>query len=102
MAGLNAEYDRVNIDVGFDYQSWIRHRCTLAISAAIRALLNTENVVVNRPAVDAGLAPDAGGDFADGSIAYDGSWLGGETFVSFDRKAIKLLCALGQSSRLLS
>ena len=66
-------------------------------------LLNTENVVVNRPAVDAGLAVlDAGGDFADGSIAYAGSWLGGETFVSFDRKAIKLLCALGQSSRLLS
>ena len=73
------------------------------ISAAIRALLNTENVVVNRPAVDAGLAVlDAGGDFADGIIAYDGSWLGGETFVSFDRKAIKLLSALGQSSRLLS
>jgi predicted nucleic-acid-binding protein len=37
------------------------------ISAAIRALLNTENVVVNRPAVDVGLAVlGAGGDFADG------------------------------------
>lgn len=73
------------------------------ISAGIRALLNTENVVINRPAVDAGLAVlDAGGDFADGIIAYDGSWLGGETFVSFDKKAIKLLSALGQSSRLLS
>ncbi|WP_341487388.1 type II toxin-antitoxin system VapC family toxin [Pararhizobium sp. A13] len=73
------------------------------VSAAIRALLNTENVVVNRPAVDAGLTVlEAGGDFADGIIAYDGSWLGGETFVSFDKKAIKLLSALGQSSRLLS
>jgi predicted nucleic-acid-binding protein len=73
------------------------------ISAAIRALLNTENVVVNRPAVDAGLAVlDAGGDFADGIIAYDGSWLGGETFVSFDKRAIKLRSALGQASRLLS
>jgi predicted nucleic-acid-binding protein len=73
------------------------------ISAAIRALLNTENVVVNRPAVDAGLAVlDAGGDFADGIIAYDGSWLGGETFVSFDKRAIKLLSVLGQASRLLS
>ncbi len=72
------------------------------ISAAIRALLNTENVVVNRPAVDAGLAvPDAGGDFADGIIPYDSRWLGGETFVSFDKKAIKLLSALGQSCRLL-
>ncbi|WP_276121449.1 type II toxin-antitoxin system VapC family toxin [Pararhizobium qamdonense] len=72
------------------------------ISAAIRALLNTENVVVNRPAVDAGLAVfDAGGDFADGVIAYDGNWLGGETFVSFDKKAVKLMSVLGQSSRLL-
>lgn len=73
------------------------------ISAAIRALLNTENVVVNRPAVEAGLALlDAGGDFADGIIAYDGSWLGGENFVSFDQRAVKLLSAQGHSARLLS
>ncbi|MDW5317220.1 type II toxin-antitoxin system VapC family toxin [Rhizobium sp. PL01] len=73
------------------------------VSAAISALLNTENVVVNRPAVDAGLAVlDAGGDFADGIIAFEGSWLGGETFVSFDKKAVRLLSALGQPSRLLS
>jgi len=26
---------------------------------------------------------EAGGDFADGVIAYEGHWLGGETFVSF-------------------
>lgn len=73
------------------------------VAAAIRALLNTENVVVNRSAVDAGLAVlDTGGDFADGIIAFDGSWLGGQTFVSFDKKAVKLLSVLGQSSRLLS
>jgi hypothetical protein len=30
---------------------------------------------------------DAGGDFADGVIAYEGKWLGAETFVSFDKKA---------------
>jgi predicted nucleic-acid-binding protein len=73
------------------------------VSAAISALLNTENVVVNRPAVDAGLAVlDAGGDFADGIIAFEGSWLGGETFVSFDKKAVRLLSAVGQPSRLLS
>jgi predicted nucleic-acid-binding protein len=73
------------------------------ISTAIRALLDTANVVINRPAVEAGLAVlDAGGDFADGVIAYDGSWLGGETFVSFDKKAVKLLSAQGQSTRLLS
>ncbi|MER8454225.1 type II toxin-antitoxin system VapC family toxin, partial [Mesorhizobium sp. M1428] len=72
------------------------------IAAAIRALLNTANVVVNRPAVEAGLSVlDAGGDFADGVLAFDGGWLGGETFVSFDRKAVKLLSAQGQSVQLL-
>jgi predicted nucleic-acid-binding protein len=73
------------------------------IAAAIRALLNTANVVVNRPAIEAGLSVlEAGGDFADGVIAFDGGWLGGETFVSFDRKAVKLLSAQGQSAQLLS
>ena len=72
------------------------------IGAAIRALLNTSNVAVNRPAAEAGLAVlEAGGDFADGVIAYDGTWLGAETFVSFDRKAVSLLTAQGQSARVL-
>ena len=44
---------------------------------------------------------DAGGDFADGVIAYEGNWLGGETFVSFDRQAVALLAAQGKSARLL-
>ncbi|KAJ8139581.1 hypothetical protein OY671_007208 [Metschnikowia pulcherrima] len=58
------------------------------IATAIRGVIEAENVVVNRPAVDAGLAVlDAGGDFADGVIAFDGQWLGGETFVSFDKTA---------------
>jgi predicted nucleic-acid-binding protein len=73
------------------------------ISAAIRALLDAENVAVNRPAVDAGLAVlDAGGDFADGIIAYEGKWLGGDTFVSFDKKAVALIEREGQHARLLS
>lgn len=56
----------------------------------------------NRPAVEAGLAVlDAGGDFADGVIAYEGQWLGAETFVSFDKKAVALLIARGQSARQL-
>lgn len=72
------------------------------IAASIRRLVDTHNVMVNRPAVDAGLNMlDAGGDFADGVIAHDGQWLGGETFVSFDRKAVKLLTRLGQAARLL-
>lgn len=71
-------------------------------ASAIRALLTTANVEVNRPAVEAGLLMlDAGGDFADGVIAYEGRWLGGETFVSFDKKAVEILTAQGQSTRLL-
>lgn len=71
-------------------------------AAAIRALLAAANVEVNRPAVEAGLAVlEAGGDFADGVIAYEGNWLGGETFVSFDKKAVSLLLAQGQSALLL-
>ncbi|HEY1932126.1 MAG TPA: type II toxin-antitoxin system VapC family toxin [Acetobacteraceae bacterium] len=73
------------------------------IAAAIRSLLEMRNVVVNRPAVEAGLRVlDAGGDFADGIIAFDGNWLGGETFVSFDRKAVAILARRGQQARLLS
>jgi predicted nucleic-acid-binding protein len=73
------------------------------ISAAIEALLDAVNVAVNRPAVDAGLAIlKAGGDFADGLIAYEGAWLGGETFVSFDKKAVALIAGQGQQARLLA
>ena len=73
------------------------------IAETIRSLVNSGNVVVNRPAVEAGLALlDAGGDFADGVIAYEGNWLGAEVFVSFDKKAVKLLAAQGESARLLS
>jgi predicted nucleic-acid-binding protein len=71
-------------------------------ASAIRALLASANVEMNRPAVEAGLLVlDAGGDFADGVIAYEGHWLGGETFVSFDKKAVALLKAQGQQARLL-
>jgi predicted nucleic-acid-binding protein len=73
------------------------------IAETIRSLVNGENVLVNRPAVEAGLALlDAGGDFADGVIAYEGNWLGAKVFVSFDKKAVKLLAAQGESARLLS
>jgi predicted nucleic-acid-binding protein len=71
-------------------------------AAAIRALLATANVKMNRPSVEAGLSVlEAGGDFADGVIAFEGNWLGGETFVSFDKKAVALLTAQGQSAHLL-
>ena len=66
------------------------------VAEAIRRLINGANVAVNRPAAEAGLALlDAGGDFADGVIAYEGSWLGADSFVSFDKKAVKLMEAQG-------
>ncbi len=72
-------------------------------AAAIHTLLAVANVEMNRPAVEAGLSVlEAGGDFADGVIASKGNWLGGETFVSFDKKAVALLTTHGQSARLLS
>jgi predicted nucleic-acid-binding protein len=72
------------------------------IAKAIRTLLAAENVETNRPAVDAGLAVlDEGGDFADGVIAYEGRWLGAETFVSFDKKAVERLKEQGVAARVL-
>lgn len=72
------------------------------ISAAIRTLLNTKNVMTNRPAVEAGLVLlEAGGDFADGAMAYEGTWLGGESFVSFDKQAVELLAEQGVATQLL-
>jgi len=71
-------------------------------AAAIRALLATATVQANRPAVEAGLSVlEAGGDFADGVIAHEGNWLGGERFMSFDRKAVAPLAAQGQAAHLL-
>ncbi|GAB4357744.1 MAG: type II toxin-antitoxin system VapC family toxin [Immundisolibacter sp.] len=71
-------------------------------ATAIRTLLAAANVETNRPAGEAGLSVlEAGGDFADGVIAYEGHWLGGEVFVSFGQKAVALLTAQGQAARLL-
>ncbi len=73
-----------------------------SIARAIRLLLAAENVEADRQAAEAGLVVlDAGGDFADGVIAYEGRWLGGETFVSFDKKAVETLTAQGLSARVL-
>jgi predicted nucleic-acid-binding protein len=72
------------------------------IAAAIRGLINSANVIVSRPAAEAGLALlAAGGDFADGVIAFEGSQLGAETFVSFDKKAVRLVAKSGEAARLL-
>jgi hypothetical protein len=34
-------------------------------------------------------------------IVYEGVWLGGETFVSFDKKAVAAIAKQGQKARLL-
>ena len=85
---------------------WILSRgykkSTADIVRAINHLVNCDNVVMNRPAVEAGLsALSAGGDFADGVIAYEGEWLGAEELVSFDKKAVAVLQSQGKSARLL-
>jgi predicted nucleic-acid-binding protein len=73
------------------------------VAEAIRRLINGANAVVNQPAVEAGMAMlNVGGDFADGVIAYEGNWLGADTFVSFDKRAVKLLETQGKSARLLT
>ena len=73
------------------------------IAETIRRLINAANIAVNRPAAEAGLALlDVGGDFADGVIAYEGNWLGADTFTSFDKRAVKLMGAQGQSAQLLA
>jgi predicted nucleic-acid-binding protein len=73
------------------------------IAEAVHRLLETDKIVTNRPAVEAGLAVlEAGGDFADGIIAFEGSRLGGDTFVTFDKKAAKILADNGQVTKLLS
>ena len=72
------------------------------IVSAIHQLMNTVNVVINEPAVEAGLqALNAGGDFADGVIACEGEFLGAACLVSFDKKAISILQSLGKSAQLL-
>jgi predicted nucleic-acid-binding protein len=74
-----------------------------AIAMAIRRLVDSASVRVDRLAVDAGLAVfEAGGDFADGITAFEGRRLGGSIFTSFDRKAVELIAATGVETRLLS
>jgi predicted nucleic-acid-binding protein len=73
------------------------------IGGTIRTLLASANVVANRAEVEAGLAAlDAGADFADGVIAFQGASLGADTFASFDKKAVKRLEQLKQNALLLA
>ncbi len=71
------------------------------IASAVEALMAVAKVALDRPAAEAGLAVfKAGGAFADGVIAFEGHRLGGEAFVSFDRRAVAALKDQGLSARL--
>jgi predicted nucleic-acid-binding protein len=68
----------------------------------ISTLVGGPTVQVDLQAVEAGLAMlEAGGDFADGVIAFEGRRLGGEVFASFDRRAGELIAANGGEIHLL-
>ena len=73
------------------------------ITTAIHRLVASATVETDRPAAEAGLAMlEAGGDFADGIIVSEGRRLGGEVFVTFDRRAARLSKAMGGQTRLLA
>lgn len=71
------------------------------IATAIRTIISNAKIITEENAVLAGLRIlDDGGDFADGVVQYTGSLLAGgaNTFVSFDRKAVKRLQSRGISA----
>lgn len=66
------------------------------VGTAIRALTGAATSVFDAAAVSTGLKMlETGGDFADGVIASAGITMGSETFVSFDKGALKRLEAVG-------
>ena len=66
------------------------------VVTALRALRETLNVAVDKPAVDAGITvAEAGGDFADGVTAFEGRRLGGTQLATFDREAARLISDQG-------
>ena len=72
------------------------------VAATIRRLVGEPSATVDRPAVEAGLAAiEAGADFADGVIAFEGRRMGGAIFVSFDRDAVSHLESIGAPAQLL-
>ena len=77
------------------------------VALAIAAVCDIETVSTDVSAVESGLAMlRAGGDFADGVIAQQGTALGGVTFASFDRAADAILrnerIAAGEPEELLA
>lgn len=85
---------------------WVlqRKRATPAnvIAEAIRRLIDSPRIETNRQAIAAGIAVlEAGRDFADAVIALEGYESGGGTFVTFDKKAARLVAQAGIPAELL-
>jgi predicted nucleic-acid-binding protein len=73
------------------------------IASSLRELLSDSRISCNRPAVESGLSfLDNGGDFADGVIEFEGRILGGETFVTFDKRAASIVEKQGRKAVLLA
>jgi len=73
------------------------------IASVISSLLDIRTVRIDHAPVAAGLAMlEAGGDFADGVIAYEGRKIGGEILLTFDKKAAALMVQSGKAVKLLS
>lgn len=63
-----------------------------SVAAALRGLVEMPRSRCFRWTVEEGLAAlEAGADFADGVIAYDGAWQHGDTYATLDRKAAAVL-----------
>ena len=73
----------------------VHRRSVKDIAAAIRNLSELDKVSCDTSTIEIGLAAiEAGADFSDGVIAYEGAQRGGR-FVSFDRKAVEVMTGLG-------
>jgi predicted nucleic-acid-binding protein len=71
------------------------------IVEALLTLVRMKNVSTDFVAIEAGIKVySAGGDFADGVIAAAGISMGADIFISFDRKAVAHVGAIGMRAEL--
>ena len=75
------------------------------VISGIKSILSLDNLVCREDEVEAGMSfLEKGGDFADGVNAYTGRCLstsGKAVFVSFDKKAVRLVTDMGANAMLL-
>jgi predicted nucleic-acid-binding protein len=73
------------------------------VAETLATILSIDKIVLDRSAVEAGIRMvEAGGDFADGAIAYEGRQLGGDVFVTFDKRTAALISKAGHQANLLT